>query len=78
MEQGQGNLSHKNLMQIYSQDSFVVYEKAIKGLSRIPNSPELQHQVVLALARAGSLEFAWAEYQRYKLDKFTSSQDKNL
>lgn len=38
----------------------------------------LQHRAVLALARAGSLDFAWAEYRRYGLDKVTAHQDAKL
>jgi len=45
------------------------YDQAIKMLNRSPNSPELQHRAVLALVRAGSLQFALTEYTRYGLDK---------
>jgi len=54
------------------------YEKAVKALIQTPNDPVLQHRAVLALARAGSLEFAWAEYRRYGLDKITAHQDAKL
>ena len=54
------------------------YDSNITELTQTPNDPVLQHRAVLALARAGSLDFAWAEYRRYGLDKFTTHQDPKL
>lgn len=51
------------------------YDDAIRSLATYPNDQELQHQAVLALARAGSLEFALAEYARYGLDKVRQHED---
>jgi len=55
-----------------------LYDTTIAELTQSPNDPVLQHRAVLALAQAGSLDFAWAEYQRYGLDKFTAYQDSTL
>ena len=54
------------------------YDTTVAALTQTPNDPVLQHRAVLALARAGSLDFAWAEYRRYGLDKITVHQDVKL
>lgn len=54
------------------------YDSTIESLTKTPNDPVLQHRAVLALARAGSLDYAWAEYRRYGLDKVTAHQDAKL
>ena len=54
------------------------YDATVAELTKTPNDPVLQHRAVLALARAGSLDFAWAEYRRYGLDKVTAHQDAKL
>ena len=51
------------------------YDAAIRRLTSDPNSPAFQHQAVLALARAGSLDFALAEFARYGLDKVRCHED---
>lgn len=43
------------------------YDVAVQGLVKTPNNRQLQHQAVLALARAGSLEKAKSEYERFGL-----------
>jgi len=55
-----------------------LYDATVATLTQTPNDPVLQHRAVLALVRAGSLEFAWAEYRRYGLDKITAHQDAKL
>lgn len=51
------------------------YDQALSGLVERPDSLELKHQAVLALARAGSLRFAQDEYQRYGLDDVQDDED---
>jgi|GEM_PF-2113380 len=51
------------------------YDNSIGALALTPNNPELQHQAVLALARAGSLDFALSEFARYGLDKIRHHED---
>ncbi|MEP3889160.1 MAG: TRAFs-binding domain-containing protein [Hellea sp.] len=55
-----------------------IYDTVVVKLTQTPNDPVLQHRAVLALARAGSLDFAWAEYRRYGLDKIATHQDAKL
>ncbi len=59
----------------YNNDEFVTYDTVILRLESAPHNPELQHQAVLALARAGSLDFALSEYKRYGLDKIRHHED---
>lgn len=49
-------------------DYIQIYESAVASLSNTPGHHDAQHKAVLALARAGSLDFALAEYKRYGLD----------
>ena len=58
-----------------NQNQLKTYDSTVASLTQTPHDPVLQHRAVLALARAGSLDFAWAEYRRYGLDKFTTHQD---
>lgn len=51
------------------------YDIIVKNIKKSPSDPELQHQAVLALARAGSLDFALSEYLRYGLDKIRHHED---
>ena len=55
-----------------------IYDQAVGQLKHNPDSPALQHRAVLALARAGSLDFALKEYKRYGLDKILDHSDKGL
>lgn len=43
------------------------YDVAVQGLVKSPGDRQLQYQAVLALARAGSLEKAKADYERFGL-----------
>lgn len=54
------------------------YDTAIAGLVGTPDSLVLMHQAVLALARAGALDFAFAEYERYGLGAVIDIPDKKL
>lgn len=54
------------------------YDETIATLAKSPDSPVLKHRAVLALARAGSLEFALAEYKRYGLDRILEHSDPQL
>lgn len=58
-----------------SHDFLSVYDEAVAALENEPNSQVLQHRAVLALARAGALEFARSEYKRYGLDKVRHHED---
>lgn len=60
------------------RNMITTYDSTVAALAQTPNDPVLQHRAVLALARAGSLDFAWAEYERYGLDKVTVHQDAKL
>ena len=51
------------------------YDLTVKALQEHTDSPELMHRAVLALAQAGSLDFALAEYTRYGLDKMRHHED---
>lgn len=51
------------------------YEKAVHALNKTPNNRELQHKAVLALARAGSTDFALKEYNRYGLGSVRNHED---
>lgn len=56
-------------------DYIQIYESAVAGLNKTPNDLDTQHKAVLALARAGSLKFALAEYKRYGLDTIRRHED---
>ncbi|MDB2439260.1 TRAFs-binding domain-containing protein [Hellea sp.] len=51
------------------------YGQAIKQLKLTPEDRELQYQAVLSLARAGSLDFAISEYERYGLNAVSGHED---
>ena len=51
------------------------YEAGIEALKARPHDRDLQHQVVLALARAGALDFAMSEYNRYGLAEVDDHED---
>ena len=58
-----------------SNDYALAYDQAIIALHGDADNAELKHQAVLALARAGSLDFALAEYKRYGLDDIRHHED---
>ena len=62
-------------MKHHQQDCRRAYDQAIEGLNDTPDSLILQHKAVLALARAGSLDLAQAEYLRYGLADNTDNED---
>lgn len=51
------------------------YENAVTALRKTPGNQDTQHKAVLALARAGSLDFAISEYKRYGLNKVRHHED---
>lgn len=51
------------------------YDASIVELTKTPHNPSLQHRAVLALTRAGSLDFAETEYARFGLNKFRDHKD---
>lgn len=51
------------------------YEAGIEGLKADPHNRSLQHQVVLSLARAGALDLAIAEYERFGLLEVEGNED---
>ncbi|MEP1230914.1 MAG: tetratricopeptide repeat-containing protein [Litorimonas sp.] len=55
-----------------------IYNRAIEQLKATPDSLTFQHQAVLSLARAGSLDFAVQEYNRYGLDKINDAPNDKL
>lgn len=57
------------------KDNWTDYVAAQTGLQTDPDNRDLQHQLVLALARAGALDMADAEYERLGLDAITDHED---
>ena len=51
------------------------YEAGVAALKDRPNDRQLQHQIVLALARAGALTFAISEYERFGLSDIKNDED---
>ena len=62
-------------MDVPSTDCREDYEVAIENLAEDPENLRYRHQAVLALARAGSLEFAQSEFHRYGLDSIEDDED---
>ena len=60
---------------LQTHDYIQGYEAGLAALRERPNDRELQHQVVLALARAGALDFAIEEYDRYGLGAVRDHED---
>lgn len=56
-------------------DYIRIYESGIKALQSDPTDRNIQHTVVLALARSGALDLAISEYTRYGLSTVTSHED---
>ncbi|MEO1643487.1 MAG: TRAFs-binding domain-containing protein, partial [Pseudomonadota bacterium] len=52
-----------------------LYEETLAKLETDSDDRALQHQAVLALARAGATDFAQAEYERYGLDQCHDDED---
>lgn len=60
---------------IHPHDYIQSYEAGIAALKTSPLDRDLQHKVVLALARAGALDFAMSEYDRYGLASVEGHED---
>lgn len=60
---------------IHPHDYIQNYEAGIASLKVNPFDRDLQHTVVLALARAGALDFAMCEYNRYGLADVRGHED---
>ena len=60
---------------IHQHDYIQSYETSIEGLKTRPLDRDLQHKAVLALARAGALDFAMSEYDRYGLAAVRDHED---
>lgn len=60
---------------IHPHDYIQSYEAGIEALKTRPQDRDLQHKVVLALARAGALDFAMSEYDRYGLAEVRDHED---
>ena len=60
---------------IHQHDYIQIYEAGIEALKSRPSDIELQHQTVLALARAGALDFAISEFARFDLSKVRNHED---
>lgn len=60
---------------MHEHDYIQVYESASEALKRTPEDLNLQHKVVLSLARAGALEFAISEYRRFGLTEVQGHED---
>jgi len=51
------------------------YEAGVAALKDSPHDRQLQHKIVLALARAGALDFALSEYERFGLSAIRDNED---
>lgn len=60
---------------VFEQDYITAYETALAALKVSPESLQLKHQAVLALARSGALEFAEAEFHRFGLADVNDDED---
>jgi len=60
---------------IHPHDYIHNYEAGVAALKDRPNDRQLQHQIVLALARAGALTFAISEYDRFGLAAIKNNED---
>lgn len=60
---------------VHSHDYIQSYEAGIEALKAQPLDRDLQHKVVLALARAGALDFAMSEYNRFGLAAVQDHED---
>ena len=60
---------------IHQHDYIQIYEAGTEALKSRPTDIELQHQVILALARAGALDFAISEYDRFNLAQVRGDED---
>ena len=60
---------------IQPHDYIQSYEAGMEALKTQPLDRNLQHMVVLALARAGALDFAMAEYDRFGLAAVQDHED---
>ena len=59
----------------HEQNYIQIYESAVENLKVRPGDRELQHRAVLSLARAGSLDFAIAEFNRFGLGEVSGHED---
>ena len=64
-----------HMMNSPEHDYIQSYEQAVQQLGKTPEDKELQHQAVLSLARAGCLEFAISEFERYGLSDVRQHED---
>lgn len=60
---------------IHPHDYIQNYEAGVEALKTRPFDRDLQHAAVLALARAGALDFAMSEYDRYGLAAVRNHED---
>lgn len=60
---------------IHPHDYIQSYEAGIEALKTHPLDRDVQHKVVLSLARAGALDFALSEYDRYGLAAVRDHED---
>jgi len=60
---------------IHPHDYIQNYEAGVAALKDRPHDLQLQHQIVLALARAGALDFAISEYERFGLSSIRANED---
>jgi tetratricopeptide (TPR) repeat protein len=60
---------------IHSHDYIQSYEASLEALKTRPLDRDLQYKAVLALARAGALDFAISEYHRYGLAAVRNHED---
>jgi len=64
-----------NMQSDHEHDFIQVYEAAIAELENAADNRLSQHKAVLALARAGALDFAISEYKKYGLNDVRNNED---
>lgn len=64
-----------NMTRTADHDYIQNYERSLAGLQLNPEDRNLQHQLVLSLARCGALDFAIAEYNRFGLSDVRHHED---
>jgi len=64
-----------NMIAATNHDYIQSYEQCVQQLEKMPKDQALQHQAVLALARAGCLDFAISEYKQYGLADIRHNED---
>lgn len=71
----ENRLYANSMTPIHPHDYIQSYEAGVEALKTQPLDRKLQHGVVLALARAGALDFAMSEYDRFGMAAVRDNED---